>query len=102
MCVHRDENKQTMVEMLGCRHILIRMSGGKADATNDKCHARFAAACAVNDLLCEVPAWQVAETWGKPDTLSKAGRCSRILLSRFMCLPSTQQSFHCLFHNMLE
>ncbi len=52
------------------------MSGGKADVAKDKSHARFAAACAVNDLMCEVPAWKVAETWGKPDTVSKAGTSS--------------------------
>ncbi|BDA50034.1 DNA polymerase theta [Coccomyxa sp. Obi] len=54
-------------------HILIRMSGGRGDEAKDKRHARFAAACAVNALLCEVPAWQVAEEWGKADTFSKAG-----------------------------
>ncbi len=51
----------------------MRMSGGRADEAKDKQHARFAAACAVNALLCEVPAWQVAEDWGKGGTFSKAG-----------------------------
>lgn len=59
------------------RHILLQMSGSRVDEAQSKRHARFAAACAVNALLCEEPAWQVSERWGKPGVLSKAGEPGR-------------------------
>ena len=36
-------------------------------------HARFASACMLNELLCEVPAWLVAEEWGVPQKLTATG-----------------------------
>lgn len=33
-------------------------------ANTAACHARFAAACAINELVNERPAGAVAETWG--------------------------------------
>ncbi len=36
-------------------------------------HARFASACMLNELLCEVPAWLVATEWGAPQKLTAGG-----------------------------
>lgn len=53
-------------------HILKKMSGSRQDALADAAHARFAAACAVNALLCETPAWQVEALWGQQNILSRS------------------------------
>lgn len=47
-------------------------------------HARFAAACMLNELLCEVPAWHVAQEWGLPQKLTAAGQ----LPQSQACLPA--------------
>ncbi|KAK9835774.1 hypothetical protein WJX74_007629 [Apatococcus lobatus] len=60
--------------------ILQHLSGRSAAVRNGKAaagicqdHARFASACMLNELLCEVPAWLVAEEWGAPQKLTAAG-----------------------------
>ena len=45
------------------RYMRGMLSGRLSDAAADARHARFAAACAINALLEETPAWQV----GSPD-----------------------------------
>ena len=37
-------------------------------------HSRFAAACALNALLCEQSSWSVEQKWGLPATLTKNGK----------------------------
>lgn len=46
------------------------------------CHARFATACAINELVNEQPAGAVAETWGASGVF-KGGKCP---LARRCCL----------------
>ena len=47
------------------RYVRGMLSGRLSDAAADARHARFAAACAVNALLEETPAWKVgAKTLG--------------------------------------
>lgn len=50
-----------------------RMGSGSGDAATSRSHARFAAAAAMNALLCEQPAWEVAEVWGRPGTFTQKG-----------------------------
>lgn len=49
-----------------------RGGGAQSDATSAK-HARFAAACALNSLLCEQSALMVEPIWGLPGTLTEKG-----------------------------
>ena len=46
--------------------------GGQSEATSAQ-HARFAAACALNLLLCEQSALVVEQLWGLPGTLTQKG-----------------------------
>ncbi|KAK9826374.1 hypothetical protein WJX81_004727 [Elliptochloris bilobata] len=55
------------------RSILKRIGGSSGDAAASARHARFAAAVAVSGLLCEQPAWEVAESWGQADTITHKG-----------------------------
>lgn len=54
-------------------YIATRCSGSRDNKQLSERHARFAAACAVEGLLREKPAWQVAGVWGVADTLTRAG-----------------------------
>lgn len=50
-----------------------RCRGGGAQSDASAKHARFAAACALNALLCEQSAWTVEQTWGLPSGLTQQG-----------------------------
>ncbi|KAL0029501.1 hypothetical protein WJX77_012503 [Trebouxia sp. C0004] len=50
-----------------------RCRGGGAQSDASAKHARFAAACALNVLLCEQSAWTVEQTWGLPSGLTQQG-----------------------------
>ena len=51
----------------------------KDHGTQEK-HARFLAAYILNSLLCETPAWDVAEQWGAPGHITKNGvHCHMII-----------------------
>ena len=54
---------------------IAKRCGGARDTSGEvsERHARFAAACAVEQLLREKPAWQVADVWGQADTITRAG-----------------------------
>lgn len=49
-----------------------RGGGAQSDATSAQ-HARFAAACALNLLLCEQSALEVEQLWGLPGALTDKG-----------------------------
>ena len=49
--------------------------GTQSDATSAQ-HARFAAACALNLLLCEQSALVVEQLWGLPGDLTEKGNNS--------------------------
>ena len=78
-------SNQTVGRRLGIHEgqILQQLSGRSMGACNSKAraaaagicqdHARFASACMLNELLCEVPAWLVAEEWGAPQKLTATG-----------------------------
>ena len=51
-----------------------RCRGGGAQSDTSAKHARFAAACALNALLCEQSAVVVEEHWGLPSTLTQQGQ----------------------------
>lgn len=51
-----------------------RCRGGGAQSDASAKHARFAAACALNALLCEQNAWIVEQKWGLPSTLTQQGQ----------------------------
>ena len=51
-----------------------RCRGGGAQSDASTKHARFAAACALNALLCEQSAWTVEQTWGLPSSLTQQGQ----------------------------
>ncbi len=51
-----------------------RCRGGGAQSDASAKHARFAAACALNALLCEQSAWAVEQTWGLPSSLTQQGQ----------------------------
>ena len=60
--------------LLALRRYILRCIGSSCgDVAASKRHARFAAALAVTGLLCEQPAWEVAEAWGQPDTITHNG-----------------------------
>ena len=48
--------------------------GGRAVPNASAKHDRFAAACALNALLCEQSAWAVEQKWGLPSTLTVQGK----------------------------
>ncbi len=50
-----------------------RCRGGGAQSDASAKHARFAAACALNAMLCEQSAWTVEQTWGLPSSLTQQG-----------------------------
>lgn len=54
-------------------YITSQCSGRRSHAHAGERHARLAAACAVELLLREKPARQVADVYGHPDTITKAG-----------------------------
>ena len=63
-----------ILQQLSGRSARLRTGNAKAAAAGVcQDHARFALACMLNELLCEVPAWLVAEEWGPPQKLSAAG-----------------------------
>lgn len=65
-----------ILQQLSGRSARLRTGNAKAAAAGVcQDHARFASACMLNELLCEVPAWLVAEEWGAPQKLSAAGVC---------------------------
>lgn len=51
-----------------------RCRGGGAQSDTSAKHARFAAACALNALLCEQSAVVVEQQWGLPSTLTQQGQ----------------------------
>ena len=54
-------------------YIMCRCSGGRADEAQNALHARFAAACALSDLLSEQPVQQVVAKWGQEKALTQQG-----------------------------
>ena len=51
-----------------------RCRGGGAQSDTSAKHARFAAACALNALLCEQSVVVVEQQWGLPSTVTQQGR----------------------------
>lgn len=51
-----------------------RCRGGGLQSDTSAKHARFAAACALNALLCEQSAVVVERQWGLPSTLTQQGQ----------------------------
>jgi len=87
-----------------------RCRGGGAQSEASAKHARFAAACALNALLCEQSAWTVEQTWGLPSSLTQQGQpfrkhnltCAEIImltLSSTLALPASR--LKCPAHCML-
>ena len=58
-----------------------RCRGGGAQSDASAKHARFAAACALNALLCEQSAWTVEQIWGLPSGLTQQGHLSSSMTS---------------------
>ena len=54
-------------------YIMCRCSGGRTDEAQNALHARFAAACALSDLLSEQPVQQVIAKWGQEKALTQQG-----------------------------
>ncbi|DBA82486.1 TPA: hypothetical protein ACH3X2_000714 [Trebouxia sp. C0005] len=73
------ENLPSMQKKVACivgvneGYIGQRCRGGGAQSDASTKHARFAAACALNALLCEQSAWTVEQTWGLPSSLTQQG-----------------------------
>ena len=86
-----------------------RCRGGGAQSDASAKHARFAAACALNALLCEQSAWTVEQIWGLPSGLTQQGhpllkhdlacvRTTKVTLFSRLSLPASKYrpTAHCL------
>eukprot|EP00891_Asterochloris_glomerata_P009373 jgi/Astpho2/9373/Aster-x0392 len=67
-------------------YIMCRCSGGRADEAQNALHARFAAACALSDLLSEQPVQQVIAKWGQEKALTQQGVTAGQLQQLQLCL----------------
>lgn len=71
MCVY---NREAALQLgVTKEYIGKKARGYSGDQATSAAHSKFVAACALNALLCEKPAWLVAEQWGASEIYSRSG-----------------------------